>query len=177
MKTKKGISGNDPCRASPRNPPSPDQRFPPKTLIRPPLRRIPMQTSCGSFTLPRDSPDSVISGPGPLMPERRIAPPLEITIPCVSAQRKRENTVKRGKNRPRTHFFRGGQICWSNFTAADGAKRKPHPERSPDAVKCDCSVRQLKAGGVPLISAEGIPEPGSAGPDTCSCTAQRADRR
>ena len=114
--TKKGISGNGPCRASPRDPPSPENRFPPKTVIRPPWRRIPMQTLCGPI-LSHDSPDSVISGPGPLMPERRISPPLEITIPCFPARSKRENASKRRKNRPPSHFLRDDQICWSCFAS------------------------------------------------------------
>ena len=75
-KNKKGISGNGPCRASPRDPPPPENRFPPKTIIRPPWRRIPMQTLCGPI-LSRDSPDSVISGPGPLMPEKKDLSPSQ----------------------------------------------------------------------------------------------------
>jgi len=79
---KKGISGNDPAPCIP-----PVTRRHRKTVS--PRKRssgpldggFQCMASCESFILSRDSPDSVIPGPGPLMPEKRIAPPLKITIP------------------------------------------------------------------------------------------------
>lgn len=128
---KKGISGNGPAPCIP-----PVIRRHRKTVS--PRKRssgpldggFQCKASCGSLILSRDSPDSVISGPEPLMPEKRIAPPLVVTISCAPARRKRENASKRGKNRPLTHFFRGGQICWSSFAAPmhPQSKEKPHPE-------------------------------------------------
>ena len=136
------------------------------------------KASCESFILSRDSPDSVISGPGPLMPERRISPPLVVTIPCFQARSKRENAAGHGKKRLNTHFFQDGQICWSSFADADAsATKKTHPETVSGCgeVRFFCSPDHF--GRDPLISAEGIPEPGSACLRTCSCTARKADRR
>ena len=55
------------------------------------------------------------------MPEREDLSPLVITIPSFPVRSKRENAAGRGKKRPRTHFFQGGQVCWSSF-AADKAE-------------------------------------------------------
>lgn len=88
----------------PGNPPSPNDRFPPKTVIRPPWRRASMQTS-RFVILSRDFPDSVTSGPGPLMPERRISPPLPVTIPRQKHQNKRENNIRRAEKTLRDAFF------------------------------------------------------------------------
>ena len=128
--TKKGISGNGPAPCIP-----PVTRRHRKTVS--PRKRssgpldggFQRMASCGSFILSRDSPDSVIPGPGPLMPEKWIAPPLVVTIPCVPARRKRENAAGRKKKRLLTHFSRGGQVCWSSFVSLrpSAAKRKTAP--------------------------------------------------
>ena len=117
--------------------------------------------SRGSFILSRDSPDSVISGPGPLMPEKRIAPLLNHTISSVWERSKPENATGQRKKRSRTLFFQGGQICWSSFASVDVRKnvfagsirreRKTAPgKKSPDAADCLdcilCSVRSARTG-------------------------------
>jgi len=148
---KKGISGNGPAPCIP-----PVTRRLRKTVS--PRKRssgpldggFQRMASCGSFILSRGSPDSVIPGPGPLMPEKRITPPLVVTISCVPARRKRGNAVKRGKNRLDTHFFRGGQICWSSFVSLRpirGKKKNRTRKRSPDAAKCVfVFTRSVRAG-------------------------------
>ena len=79
--------------------------------------------SRGSFILPRDSPDSVISGPGPLMPEKGIAPPLAVTIPCVHARSKRGKAAGRKKNRRGKHFF----PRWSSLLYKFCGRRRTGP--------------------------------------------------
>ena len=121
--------------------------------------------SRGSFILPRDSPDSVISGPGPLMPEKGIAPPLAVTIPCVHARSKRGKAAGQKKNRRGKHFFQGGQVCCTSFAADDGRDRRFHAagasaQKKKTApgnglrMRLNFGLRSVRSGGRgPLISA------------------------
>ncbi len=133
---------------SPRNPTSPDSRFPRKRSSGPLDGGFQRMASCGSFILSRDSPDSVISGPGPLMPVSRIAPPHTVTIPCVRARSKRENAAGSRKNGFPAHFFQGGQVCCTSFASDGHPRRKKNRtrKRSPDAAKFGIvSTRSVRA--------------------------------
>ena len=153
--------------------------FPRKRSSGPPDGGLQCKASCGSFILSRDSPDSVISGPGPLMPERRIAPPLALLLYHASRRESNAETPPNARKKAPGSIFSkvvrfAGQVLW---IPTHPRKKKTAPGTVSGCGMVLFSVPSVQVGRDPLISAEGIPEPGSAGPGTYSCTARRADRR
>ena len=105
----------------------------------PPWRRASMQTS-RFVILSRESPDSVTSGPGPLMPERRISPPLPVTIPRQKHQNKRETASGGRKRRSGTHFSRAVHVCCTRLASVrhgktPGGRRKTTTARQSAFIR------------------------------------------
>ena len=119
---KKSISGNEPCRASPRKPAVTGQSFPPENGHPAPLATGFNAQTLRFVILPRDSPDSVTSGPGPLMPERQITPPLTVTIPQTESRNKRATASRGQKRRSGTHFSRAVQVCCTRLVRRPARK-------------------------------------------------------
>ena len=136
------------------------------------------RASCESSILSRNSPDSVISGPGPLMPEKKDRSPLSrLLYHAFRREANAKTPAGAGKTVPGRTFPEGvrfaGQIL--RPPAYLRQKEKPHPETFSGCG--EVLFLPVQNGRGPLISAEGIPGPGSAAPGTCSCTARKADRR
>ena len=140
--TKKGISEK---RSRAVHPPVtrrlPKNRFPPKTVIRPPWRRIPMQTSCKPFILTRNSPDSVIPGQDRLCRREGSLPLSLLLYHGLNSKASGKQCPNKGKTVP-VGIFSGmvkiaGQVSRPDNEKQDvhgqagwRERQKPHPRRT-----------------------------------------------